>query len=103
MDRVKINALDPGAVPDGFYVVEVADGVVVGLTEMAAGGSLTVQDENGAVATDVTQIDFQGTWVKAEAGTGETVVTVLSPIITLAAGAPVPPGTPAGTYITRGT
>jgi hypothetical protein len=40
------------------------------------GGSLTVQDENGAVASGVTQIDFQGAGVTATAGTGEVVVTI---------------------------
>jgi hypothetical protein len=39
-------------------------------------GSLTVQDENGTVATGVTQIDFQGAGVTATAGTGEVVVTI---------------------------
>jgi hypothetical protein len=37
---------------------------------------LTVQDENGNVATGVTQIDFQGAGVTAAAGTGEVVVTI---------------------------
>lgn len=41
-----------------------------------AGTSLTVQDENGVVATGVTQIDFQGAGVTASAGTGEVVVTI---------------------------
>jgi hypothetical protein len=40
------------------------------------GGSLIVQDENGNVATGVTQIDFQGAGVAATAGTGEVIVTV---------------------------
>lgn len=39
-------------------------------------GSLTVQDENGNVATGVTQIDFQGAGVNAAAGSGEVVVTI---------------------------
>lgn len=42
----------------------------------SGGGSLTVQDENGTVATGVTQIDFQGAGVTAAAGTGEVVVTI---------------------------
>jgi hypothetical protein len=37
---------------------------------------LTVQDENGTIATGVTQLDFQGAGVTAAAGTGEVVVTV---------------------------
>lgn len=41
-----------------------------------ASTSLTVQDENGTVATGVTQIDFQGAVVSAAAGSGEVVVTV---------------------------
>jgi hypothetical protein len=41
-----------------------------------AGASLTVQDENGNVATGVTQIDFQGAGVTAAAGSGEVVVTI---------------------------
>lgn len=42
----------------------------------AGGGSLTVQDENGTIATGVTQLDFQGAGVTATAGTGEVVVTI---------------------------
>lgn len=42
----------------------------------AAGGSLTVQDENITVATGVTQLDFQGAGVVATSGTGEVVVTI---------------------------
>lgn len=42
----------------------------------AAGGSLTVQDENANVATAVTQIDFQGAGVTATSGSGEVVVTI---------------------------
>lgn len=42
----------------------------------AAGGSLTVQDENGTVATGVTQIDFQGAGVTAASVSGEVVVTI---------------------------
>lgn len=42
----------------------------------AGSSSLTVQDENGTVATGVTQIDFQGAGVTATAGTGEVVVTI---------------------------
>lgn len=38
--------------------------------------ALTVQDENGNVATGVTQLDFQGAGVTAAAGTGEVVVTI---------------------------
>ena len=63
---------------DRFYFENVA-GVVYGywLTEtISGGGSLTVQDESGAVATGVTQIDFQGLGVSASSGTGEVVVTV---------------------------
>jgi hypothetical protein len=40
------------------------------------GGSLTIQDESGNIATGVTQIDFQGAGVAATAGTGEVIVTV---------------------------
>lgn len=40
---------------------------------------ITVQDENGTVATGVTQLDFQGANVNAAAGSGEVVVTVSSP------------------------
>lgn len=43
----------------------------------SAGGSLAVQDENGTIATGVTQLDFQGAGVTATAGpNGEVVVTV---------------------------
>ena len=41
-----------------------------------SGGTLTVQDENGNVATGVTQIDFQGAGVDASAGTGEVIVAI---------------------------
>lgn len=63
---------------DRFYFENVA-GTVYGywLTEtISGGGTLTVQDENGAVATGVTQIDFQGLGVTASSGSGEVVVTV---------------------------
>lgn len=43
----------------------------------AGGGSLTVQDENGTVATGVGQVDFQGAGVTAAVGAGgEVVVTI---------------------------
>lgn len=42
----------------------------------SGGGSLTVQDENGNVATGVTQLDFQGAGVAATAGTGEVIITI---------------------------
>lgn len=45
-------------------------------TPAGGGGGLTVQDENGNVATGVTQLDFQGAGVSATAGTGEVVVTI---------------------------
>jgi hypothetical protein len=37
---------------------------------------VTVQDENGAVSSGVTQIDFQGSGVTASSGTGEVIVTI---------------------------
>lgn len=64
---------------DRFYFEQVGTAVYgYWLTETVAagGGSLTVQDENGAVATGVTQIDFQGAGVSASSGSGEVVVTI---------------------------
>lgn len=85
---------------DGTQWLLVDDG---GTGGGGAGGSLIVQDENGNIAASVTQIDFQGGGVAAAtAGTGEVVVTIPLQIIRLAAGAPVPAGTPVGTFITRG-
>lgn len=46
------------------------------LDESVPAPGITVQDENGTVATGVTQIDFQGAGVAAGAGTGEVVVTI---------------------------
>jgi hypothetical protein len=66
-----------GAV-DRFYFENVG-GTVYGywLTETISGGSgITVQDENGAVASGVTQLDFQGLNVQAASGSGEVVVSV---------------------------
>lgn len=61
------------------FTVNGASGVTksrLGSAFSTGSGSLTVQDENGNVATSVTQIDFQGAGVTASAGTGEVVVTI---------------------------
>jgi hypothetical protein len=63
---------------DRFFFDNVG-GVVYGswLTEtISGGGSLTVQDENGNVATGVTQIDVQGPGAVAVAGSGEAIIRV---------------------------
>jgi hypothetical protein len=68
--RTRINFVGAG--------VTAADDATNDTTTVTIPGDvgLTVQDENGTVATGVTQIDFQGTGVTAAAGTGEVVVTI---------------------------
>lgn len=56
--------------------------IVAGRVTFAPGGGIngiTIQDENGTVATDVTQIDLQGDLVVASSGTGEVIITVNPP------------------------
>lgn len=75
----QIRPADPDGdiVTDGTYGLAVVDGAIDGLAVVTGGGSsLTVQDENSNVATDVAQIDFQGSGVAATSGTGEVVVTI---------------------------
>jgi hypothetical protein len=65
--------------PTGLTNVTSTDvqGAIEDLDAVAGGGgTLTVQDENGNVATGVTQIDFQGAGVAATSGTGEVIVTI---------------------------
>lgn len=63
---------------DGSVTVDDTDPQNIDLTVVGGGGggSLTVQDENGNVATGVTQLDFQGAGVTATPGTGEVIVTI---------------------------
>lgn len=62
--------------------VDTADGLIKRIddtgtiTVVGAGAALTVQDENSNVATNVSQIDFQGAGVTVTAGTGEVIVTI---------------------------
>lgn len=74
MDRIGLHQLDGSGALNGDRPVWNS---TTGMWEPAAGaGSLTIQDENGTIATGVTQIDFQGAGVTATSGTGEVVVTV---------------------------
>jgi hypothetical protein len=74
--KPRISQLDQSGATDGQAIVwDDTAGEWVPDT-VGAGGSLTVQDENGNVATGVTQIDFQGSGVTAASGTGEVVVTI---------------------------
>lgn len=74
--RISVRELDPAGGADGQIPVIQSGKFVIGTPPGGSGGSLTVQDENGNVATGVTQIDFQGLGVTAAAGSGEVIVTV---------------------------
>lgn len=75
--RMKVEELDPEGSPDGHTPQVQGNRLVLAAPPAGGGGSsLTIQDENGNVATDVTQIDFQGAGVTATGGTGEVVVTI---------------------------
>lgn len=73
MNRLNVRALDPQGNPDGHTIQVSGNKFIIG-PPPAAG--ITVQDENGNIATGVTQLDFQGAGVTATAGTGEVVVTI---------------------------
>lgn len=77
MKRQPIHTLDiTGANNGDIPTVDTASGRLKYKAAAAASGGLTIQDENGNVATGVTQLDFQGAGVTATAGTGEVVITI---------------------------
>lgn len=106
-NRMKVEELDTEGSPDGHTPQVLGNRLVLAAPPAGGGGSgLTVQDENGNVATDVTQIDFQGAGVTAAAGAGEVVVTVSGggsgaggSTLLLENGASVPAGTAVGTLV----
>lgn len=73
--RLHIRGLSPASGTPGQIPTINDAGTALEFRASGSGG-LTVQDENGNVATGVTQIDFQGAGVTASAGTGEVIVTV---------------------------
>jgi hypothetical protein len=78
--KPRISQLAQSGASDGDVVTwDNTDGEWVPAAPTGGGGSgITVQDENGTVATGVTQLDFQGAAVTAASGSGEVVVTVTS-------------------------
>lgn len=77
MKRQPIHTLDISGASDGdIPTVDTASGRLKYKAAAPVSGGLTVQDENGVVATGVMQLDFQGAGVTAAAGTGEVVVTI---------------------------
>ena len=70
-----LEQVRPEAGNDDLYprVNPTGDGWVY---DTPGGAGLTVQDENGTVASGVMQLDFIGADVVAAAGTGEVTVTV---------------------------
>jgi hypothetical protein len=76
MSKVPLHRLNPdGASDQDVVTFDAASGDWI--AQASTGGSgLTIQDENGTVATGVTQIDIQGAGAVATSGTGEVVITI---------------------------
>lgn len=74
--RLPIPQLDPEGAAAGKYVLQVDTSGPTHTVDLTAALGLTIQDENGNIATDVSQMDFQGAGVTVTPGTGEVIVTV---------------------------
>lgn len=75
--KLPLHRLDGTGASDGDVpTYDATAGEYVPAAPSGGGGGLTIQDENGTVATGVTQIDIQGAGAAAAAGSGEVVITI---------------------------